>query len=323
LPESCTEIGKNMFEGCVNLTDIVLPTKCNYIGSNAFLSCENLQNVYLYNKHWNVGDTVLDLTDKSAAEVAQLLTSAEYRGLSWSVVKATAPVLHNEFDEHFVDFTVENPNNTPQVLTVSLTLKDGSGDSIEEVYHYSETYTIGANKSITDAFDMPLTEDYSGMMAFSYAELVAYFENSDEINNNEVCEQNGHSYGDTVIAPTCTEQGYTIHRCNNCGATYKDNFVDALGHISSDWIIDVEATTETEGSKHKECTRCGVILETATIPKLPSEDDTVVCLITEDGNNLTDENGNLLIAYTSDHTKYLVNENSNRLTDEQENLLTI
>jgi len=38
-----------------------------------------------------------------------------------------------------------------------------------------------------------------------------------------------HRYTDTVTAPTCTEKGYTTHTCA-CGDTYKDSYVNALGH---------------------------------------------------------------------------------------------
>lgn len=78
----------------------------------------------------------------------------------------------------------------------------------------------------------------------------------------------GHDYHDFVIEPTCIEQGYTDHVCSRCGDNYIDTYVDALGHISSDWITDTEATTTSEGSKHKECTVCGTVLETETIAKL-------------------------------------------------------
>ena len=40
----------------------------------------------------------------------------------------------------------------------------------------------------------------------------------------------GHSYVKNVVAPTCTEQGYTIYKCKNCGDTYKDDYVKAKGH---------------------------------------------------------------------------------------------
>ena len=38
-----------------------------------------------------------------------------------------------------------------------------------------------------------------------------------------------HTFVDTVINPTCTSGGYTLHKCE-CGEEYKDNFTDALSH---------------------------------------------------------------------------------------------
>ena len=38
-----------------------------------------------------------------------------------------------------------------------------------------------------------------------------------------------HSYTETVVQPTCTEEGYTLHTCN-CGSSYQDNVRPALGH---------------------------------------------------------------------------------------------
>ena len=42
-----------------------------------------------------------------------------------------------------------------------------------------------------------------------------------------------HSYEAVVTAPTCTEEGYTTYTCE-CGDTYVDNKVDALGHTFVD-----------------------------------------------------------------------------------------
>ena len=39
-------------------------------------------------------------------------------------------------------------------------------------------------------------------------------------------------------------------------------------HVSSNWIIDTNATVSAPGSKHKECTECGEVLETAVISQL-------------------------------------------------------
>ena len=38
-----------------------------------------------------------------------------------------------------------------------------------------------------------------------------------------------HSYTESIVEPTCTEEGYTLPQCA-CGASYKTDFVSALGH---------------------------------------------------------------------------------------------
>ncbi len=78
----------------------------------------------------------------------------------------------------------------------------------------------------------------------------------------------GHDYQEEVTAPTCTEMGYTTYTCSRCGDTYKGDYTDAAGHKPGDWIIDQEPTTNSEGSKHKECEVCGETLETEEIEKI-------------------------------------------------------
>lgn len=84
----------------------------------------------------------------------------------------------------------------------------------------------------------------------------------------------GHDYAEEVTAPTCTEMGYTTYTCTRCGDTYKGDYTEAAGHKPSDWIIDVEPTTDSEGSKHKECEVCGEKLEEETIEKIYNQSTT-------------------------------------------------
>ena len=78
----------------------------------------------------------------------------------------------------------------------------------------------------------------------------------------------GHGYETVVTEPTCTEMGYTTYTCSRCGDTYKGDYTEAAGHKPGDWIVDKEPTTDSEGSKHKECTVCGETLETEEIEKI-------------------------------------------------------
>ena len=78
----------------------------------------------------------------------------------------------------------------------------------------------------------------------------------------------GHDYKSEVTAPTCTEMGYTTNTCTRCGDSSKSNYTEPTGHKPGDWIIDKEPTTDSDGSKHKECTVCGEKLETQPIEKI-------------------------------------------------------
>jgi hypothetical protein len=92
-----------------------------------------------------------------------------------------------------------------------------------------------------------------------------------------------HEFVCVDTPPTCTAKGYSTYTCTRCGDSYVSDPVAALGHISSDWIIDKEATGIAEGSKHKECTRCGEILETATIPKVENADEYLTYTLLDSG----------------------------------------
>ena len=119
----------------------------------------------------------------------------------------------------------------------------------------------------------------------------------------------GHDHKAVVTAPTCTEKGYTTHTCD-CGDAYVDSYVNALGHATvqhgakaptcteigwkayetcsrcdyttyveipamghstSDWVVDTEPAPGVEGSRRKECMVCGETLETGVIEALPVE----------------------------------------------------
>lgn len=78
----------------------------------------------------------------------------------------------------------------------------------------------------------------------------------------------GHDYQKEVTAPTCTEMGRTTYTCSRCGDTYDGDYTDPAGHKPGDWIVDKEPTTESAGSRHKECTVCGEVLETEELEQL-------------------------------------------------------
>ena len=59
------------------------------------------------------------------------------------------------------------------------------------------------------------------------------------------------------IAPTCTEAGYDLYTCRDCGATEKRNVKPALGHKWDSGTVTVAPTETTPGVRTYTCTVCG------------------------------------------------------------------
>lgn len=73
--------------------------------------------------------------------------------------------------------------------------------------------------------------------------------------HKEVIPALGYTFTETVVAPTCTEDGYTLHTCNeNPAKTYQDTPVAALGHQYKE--VTTPATCGTPGSVDNVCERC-------------------------------------------------------------------
>ena len=70
-----------------------------------------------------------------------------------------------------------------------------------------------------------------------------------------------YTYWDEVVEPTCTEQGYTIHHCDqDSSRDYTDSYTDPLGH--------------TEPDANGYCTRCQTLIVTITPTPVPSPSPT-------------------------------------------------
>ena len=82
-----------------------------------------------------------------------------------------------------------------------------------------------------------------------------------------------HTYKTEVVAPNCTEQGYTLHTCTGCGDSYKDTYVSALGHSygepswawSEDYTNATATFTCTNDSEHVD-TLTATVTDKVTTP---------------------------------------------------------
>ncbi len=110
-------------------------------------------------------------------------------------------------------------------------------------------------------------------------------------NDESVCTECGYGCAHTGGTATCT----ALAVCDICGHTYGD----LLPHDYR-WVIDQEATTETTGLKHEECTACGDKRSEGTvIPKQPrhsssvSTPDIQPILTADEAKSATDYSGGI------------------------------
>ncbi len=66
-----------------------------------------------------------------------------------------------------------------------------------------------------------------------------------------------HTFKTKVVAPTCTDKGYTLHTCTVCKNSYKSDYTDAKGHKFGNWATTKKATCTTDGTQTKTCSVCG------------------------------------------------------------------
>lgn len=74
-----------------------------------------------------------------------------------------------------------------------------------------------------------------------------------------------HTWTETVVPPTCVEEGYTEQVCTICGETHTET-VPALGHTLGERKITVSPTCTDVGIAAVLCETCGTILEEEVLP---------------------------------------------------------
>ncbi|MGM9628366.1 MAG: cell wall-binding repeat-containing protein [Faecousia sp.] len=106
-------------------------------------------------------------------------------------------------------------------------------------YTETEDCTFGEGEIITEA-----TEETPGEKKFTCSVCKGSYTEEIPVKEHE------HRYTTVTTDPTCTEQGYTTHTCT-CGYSYKDDYVDALGHNLVNPTYDSSTKTHTFS-----CSRC-------------------------------------------------------------------
>ena len=139
-------------------------------------------------------------------------------------------------------------------------------DSVTKIGFYSFGYCI----NLTDVYYSGSQDEWNSV---KMGDMLGSFNTPLDIAtiHYNTAASHTHEYKTSITAPTCTEQGYTTYICE-CGDSYVDDYVDAIGHTEE--IIPAVAPTCTETGL-TEGTKCSVCTATLTEQKeLPANGHT-------------------------------------------------
>ena len=191
----------------------------------------------------------------------------------------TSKTKNAESRHSFLEEVIE-PTCTSQGYTLhtcelcGYSYKDNYIDPIEHDYVLKETIAPTCTEegySIYECSSCGLTKEdnYIAAKGHDFGDWVTTKEAYEEVNGEEerqckdcgytetrVIRASGHNYASQVVEPTCTEDGYTLYTCSNCGDEYKDDFVPALGHDFGEWSVTTAPTCTKNGESSRKCSRC-------------------------------------------------------------------
>ena len=258
LPGGVTAVPDACFQGCTALTDMKLPGTVTSVGHNAFTGCKALKDVRCYGAPPTVqpGGAAEHSFEPGIVTIHYnpdpvygwtFDTDGTWQGYK---VSSKGACLHTGYG------TTEN--------TVPPTCgADGCIETVcsncGEVIATKVIPATGAHTWDNGTVTTEPTETTPGVRTFTCAVCSQ--------TKTEVIPATGaHTFVFTKnVAPSCTEAGYDLYTCRDCGATEKRNSKPALGHKWDSGTVTTEPTETDPGTMTYTCTVCGAT-KTEVIP---------------------------------------------------------
>ena len=205
IPRSVTSIGEHAFEGCAALTEIVIPDRVTDIGNSAFYACTGLSMVAM---------------DGCITKIPALMFCG-CSGLTEVIIpNGVIEIGSGAFSDCYALSNVYIPDTVTIIGDQAFYMCRGLGNII-------------IPKSVTSI----------GQETFSYCDnlkIIRFNGTSEEWDNIEKGDlwnygihcSDTHAYVGFTVAPTCTQDGYTVYKCS-CGEEYVAN-ITRKGHIFAD-----------------------------------------------------------------------------------------
>ncbi len=250
LPGGVTAVPDACFQDCTALADMKLPATVTSVGHNAFTGCTALGDVRCYGAPPTVqpGGAAEHSFEPGIVTIHYnpdpvygwtLDTDGTWQGYK---VSSKGACLHTGYG------TTEN--------TVPATCgADGRIDTVctncGDVIATKVIPATGAHTWDNGTVTTEPTETTPGVRTFTCAVCSQ--------TKTEVIPATGtHTFVFTKnVAPSCTEAGYDLYTCRDCGASEQRNVKPALGHKWDNGTVTTEPTETDPGTMTYTCTVCG------------------------------------------------------------------
>ena len=250
LPGGVTAVPDACFQGCTALADMKLPGTVTSVGHNAFTGCKALKDVRCYGAPPTVqpGGAAEHSFEPGIVTIHYnpdpvygwtLDTDGTWQGYK---VSSKGACLHTGYGT--------TKNTVPATCGA-----DGRIDTIcancGDVIATEVIPATGAHTWDNGTVTTEPTETTPGVRTFTCAVCSQ--------TKTEVIPATGaHTFVFTKnVAPSCTEAGYDLYTCRDCGASEQRNVKPALGHKWDNGTVTAEPTETDPGTMTYTCTVCG------------------------------------------------------------------
>ena len=273
IPETVTELGASAFTGCTALTDVTLPAGVAAIPDGCFQGCTALKDMKLPGTVTSVGHNAFtgckalkDVRCYGAPPTVQPGGAAEH-----SFEPGIVTIHYNPDPVYGWTFDADGTWQGYKVSSKGACLHTGYGttkntvpatcgadgriDTIcsncGEVIATEVIPATGAHTWDNGTVTTEPTETTPGVRTFTCAVCSQ--------TKTEVIPATGaHTFVFTKnVAPSCTEAGYDLYTCRDCGASEQRNVKPALGHKWDSGTVTTEPTETDPGTMTYTCTVCG------------------------------------------------------------------
>ncbi len=281
IPAAVTALGNSAFNGCIALTDVTLPGGVTAVPDACFQDCTALADMKLPGTVTSVGHNAFtgckalkDVRCYGAPPTVQPGGAAEH-----SFEPGIVTIHYNPDPVYGWTFDADGTWQGYKVSSKGACLHTGYGTTENTV-----PATCGADGRIdticANCGDVIATEVIPATGAHTWDNGTVTTEPTETTPGVRtftcaVCSQTktevipatgAHTFVFTKnVAPSCTEAGYDLYTCRDCGATEKRNSKPALGHKWDSGTVTTEPTETDPGTMTYTCTVCGAT-KTEVIP---------------------------------------------------------